>query len=77
MRRIATIAAVSLLCASIPALAQYDDAREAARKGAEAAMAKAYADKARNDGIVEQQRAAEAARKRSTPTPSPSKVNPQ
>lgn len=71
--------AVALLFSSGPVSAQYDDPREAARKAAEQSMAKARADKARNDAIVQQQRAAERAKAR-TPTPSltpKGRTNPQ
>lgn len=55
------------LCA--PATAQYQTGAEVAAQE----MAKARAEKAKNDAIVEKQRAAEKAQKeRATPSPSPS-----
>jgi hypothetical protein len=57
-----TLLAVCASTMSIGAFAQQTPAQEAARE-VERAMAKARAEKARNDAIVEQQRAAERARK--------------
>lgn len=73
MKKLFCLIVPALLLSSAPAAAQYDDPREAARKAAELAMAKAQADKARNDAIVEQQRAAERARAQRASKPS----NPQ
>jgi hypothetical protein len=71
MQRLALGIIGAVLCASVPAIAQDDDAHRQAEQVAQQAMLKAQAEKARNDAIVEQQRAAERAR-RATPTPSPS-----
>lgn len=60
MIRVALIAAL-FLATPFGALAQYDeDPAVAAQKAMEDAMAKAQADKARNDAIVAKQREAEA-----------------
>jgi hypothetical protein len=71
MRLVSKLAAAAVLIAAVPSLAQYEDPRKAAEQMTAQEMAKALAEKARNDEIVRQQRAAEAAAKKPTPTPTP------
>ena len=62
--------AVILAALSMPIAHAEDSPRQAAEKAAAQAMVKAQAEKAKNDEIVAQQRAAEAAAKKK-PTPAP------
>jgi uncharacterized low-complexity protein len=68
MARIAMFIIGGLVCSTVPiTYAQQSGAQVAAE-----AMARAQAEKARNDRIVEQQRAAERAQKDTKPAASPS-----
>lgn len=77
MKRFLLTLIFASLCQSIlfgSAAADEASPREQANAAVREAMAKAQADKAKNDRIVEQQRAAEKAAK---PTPSPSSTPPR
>jgi uncharacterized low-complexity protein len=73
--------AFSTVAITFQAQGQDQDAREAAQKAVQESMARAQAEKARNDRVVEQQRASERAAKAS-PSPregksTPDKVKPE
>lgn len=70
MRKFSILAGAVTLCLSVPLLAQWPPSGD---QVAAEAMARAQAEKARNDRIVEQQRQAETrARAQASPTPSQS-----
>jgi hypothetical protein len=75
MKALSYLIGAALVALPAAASAQDEDPREAARKMTEQSMAKALAEKARNDAIVEKQREAERAAKAKAakPTPTPPK----